>query len=550
MKSWVLLLAALLSARLRLGNAEGDPLPQSLVNLVWNSPISSVEDLKLLLQQEASAIDKEDEHHDLLNPTHGRYIRSVVEPQVAEPAVCKVRTEVMEITRSMLDRNNAHFMLWPPCVEVQRCSGCCNSDQLQCVATVTSRRYLKVLKIQFKNKKPQYDNVVIPVEDDVSCSCQRSAPSSSSSSSSAAFVSQPNPLAPPPQKPPASSNLPLSPPRTPHALPPKTQTSKADLHRLDDLKHNQHHHLPHERDPLARQWQQGSYTQLVRWTQPRVHQAPTHVHTGVHHTTAGFQSLVGTRPSEAMAKHTIMESPQQVGHGSGLDKSQEETGEEIPHHDHEQRQQQLLKHQQRQEHQYHPHPPYPQQYTPGDEDQELRAQYLLHAPQSDSSLSKVSITQAPKTVQDPTFFTSVTQKDSITNQKYTKEIPHELIETKGDGQKEGTEMLAKSRTSSQTETTNHKQEKDSNLNEETGHLTEQERRQRLLEIVQREPEKTPVLHAHQRPKPTTFNSAVLSTVAPMSTAGRQVPFRPAFPRRRKRKHRKRISKAAMRAMIM
>lgn len=67
-----------------------------------------------------------------------------VEAQPAQQAACKVRTEVMEVTRSMLDRRNANFLLWPPCVEVQRCSGCCNTRLLQCVPTVTSSRYLQV----------------------------------------------------------------------------------------------------------------------------------------------------------------------------------------------------------------------------------------------------------------------------------------------------------------------------------------------------------------------------------------------------------------------
>ncbi|GLD71090.1 bromodomain-containing protein 4 [Lates japonicus] len=60
MRSWVLLLllAALSAALLRLGSAEGDPLPSSLVDLVRN-PISSVDDLKLLLQQETNAIEEE-----------------------------------------------------------------------------------------------------------------------------------------------------------------------------------------------------------------------------------------------------------------------------------------------------------------------------------------------------------------------------------------------------------------------------------------------------------------------------------------------------------
>lgn len=43
--------------------------------------------------------------------------------------------------------------------------------------------------------------------------------------------------------------------------------------------------------------------------------------------------------------------------------------------------------------------------------------------------------------------------------------------------------------------------------------------------------------------------SALSTAAPISPSARRAPFRPASPRRR-RKHRKRISKAAIRAMIM
>lgn len=68
------------------------------------------------------------------------------EAQPAQQAACKVRTEVMEVTRSMLDRRNANFLLWPPCVEVQRCSGCCNSPRMECVPIVTSTRYLQVCR--------------------------------------------------------------------------------------------------------------------------------------------------------------------------------------------------------------------------------------------------------------------------------------------------------------------------------------------------------------------------------------------------------------------
>ncbi|XP_029368700.1 platelet-derived growth factor beta polypeptide a [Echeneis naucrates] len=534
MRSWVLLLllAALSAARLRLGSAEGDPLPSSLVDLVRNSPISSVDDLKLLLQQETDAIEEEEDEHDIpTNHSHSRYSRSLVEAQPAQQAVCKVRTEVMEVTRSMVDRRNANFMLWPPCVEVQRCSGCCNTRFMKCVPTVTSSRYLQLLKIQYINKQASYENAIISVEDHVSCRCQPA------SSSSLPHQSNPNPLAPPPQQPPPSSHHPLPLPRSVHPAPPKTHASKADLHRHDDLKHNQQHYsTSEEREPVARQWQQGSYTQLVHWTQPRVHQP-----------IIGVLGSVSNRPSEARAEHSVLGGTHQVGHGSGSDGSREEGGVhpahssgEMHHPDHAQRQ-----HHHRQQHPHRHQAHHPQQYSHGGaEDEELRAQYRLNAPQSDSASPPASPTQPSKSEQNPTPPPTTNQKDSVTRQKITEVTRHKQTETETVSQKEGNER-------EESGLANHGKEKDSNLTRGDGHLTEEGRRQKLLEMVQGEPDRKSHLHPHhpqQRPKPTAFKTAVF-TVAPVSASARRAPFRPASPRRR-RKHRKRISKAAIRAMIM
>ncbi len=49
---------------------QGDPLPPSLVDLVRNSPISSVDDLKLLLLQETNAIGTNDHHAYTHTQTH------------------------------------------------------------------------------------------------------------------------------------------------------------------------------------------------------------------------------------------------------------------------------------------------------------------------------------------------------------------------------------------------------------------------------------------------------------------------------------------------
>lgn len=136
-------------------------------------------------------------------------IRHPSDAQPAQQALCKVRTEVVEVTRAMLDRSNANFLLWPPCVEVQRCSGCCNTKSLQCVPVVTHTRYLQVIdhtqkhtpsvetftsirsqadaafvllpsssrplqvmKIEYINKRPTYAKAVVSVVDHVECRCQ------------------------------------------------------------------------------------------------------------------------------------------------------------------------------------------------------------------------------------------------------------------------------------------------------------------------------------------------------------------------------------------
>lgn len=61
-------------------------------------------------------------------------------------AECKTRTEVFEISRRLIDRTNANFLVWPPCVEVQRCSGCCNNRNVQCRPTQVQLRPVQVCR--------------------------------------------------------------------------------------------------------------------------------------------------------------------------------------------------------------------------------------------------------------------------------------------------------------------------------------------------------------------------------------------------------------------
>ncbi|XP_008413980.1 platelet-derived growth factor subunit B-like [Poecilia reticulata] len=72
----------------------------------------------------------------------------------------------------MVDRNNANFLVWPLCVEVQRCSGCCRIQRMQCVSNAINTRNLEVTKIAYKNQRPTHSKVVVSIVDHVECKCQ------------------------------------------------------------------------------------------------------------------------------------------------------------------------------------------------------------------------------------------------------------------------------------------------------------------------------------------------------------------------------------------
>lgn len=364
-----------------------------------------------------------------------------------------------------------------------------------------------MIKIQYVNMKPKYEKAIITVEDHVTCRCQASTSSSSSSSSSSVsntHSSQSNPLPASPQQPPPSLSHSQGLPRSLQPGSQKTLTSKADLHRHDDLKHNQQRYHPEEQ-PVAKQWQQGSYT---HWTQPRLPQSPAHTQPGVYQHGAGGPALVSSQPPEARAEPGVPKSTQQVMHGSGYDGKEDssvhgaKSGGVMHHPDHMQRQQELL------QHQLQPH--YPQPTT---DDQVARTQSHLNAPQSDSAASPpVSPTQTLKFEQTSAPPTLTYQKDSVAREKYAELAHPRVHEAVTTSQKEGKDREESGSSSSgdmaRVELASQVKDRDSNISSGSGHLTEEERKQKILETVQRELDKESHLHPHppqQRPR-ATFKS--------------------------------------------
>ncbi|KAK6471589.1 platelet-derived growth factor subunit B-like isoform X1 [Huso huso] len=137
------------------------------------------------------------------NSSLSRVMRSLqglaVEADMAVPAQCQPRTEVLELTRGMVDRSNTNFLVWPLCVEVQRCSGCCNTHSMHCRPTRVQPRHLQVVKIEYVQKKARHGKALVTVEDHLECRCEAVAPQRSAQHSKHKPAVTPVPAMTPPR---------------------------------------------------------------------------------------------------------------------------------------------------------------------------------------------------------------------------------------------------------------------------------------------------------------------------------------------------------------
>ncbi|XP_077195583.1 platelet-derived growth factor subunit B isoform X2 [Paroedura picta] len=169
-------------------STKGDPIPEEIYEMLSDSTVRSISDLRRVLR-----IDSVEENNSsfYLNSTRkhpgqnyvpfSRGKRSIVSggEEPIEPAViaeCKTRAEVFEISRSMVDPTNANFIVWPPCVEVQRCTGCCNTRNMHCLPTRVRVRHIQVNKIRFVQKKATFNKAIVALEDHLECRCEAVSP--------------------------------------------------------------------------------------------------------------------------------------------------------------------------------------------------------------------------------------------------------------------------------------------------------------------------------------------------------------------------------------
>ncbi|KAI3353444.1 hypothetical protein L3Q82_019968, partial [Scortum barcoo] len=193
--------------------AEESPLPRELLERLSRSEIRSISDLQRLLEidsveNEVIEETKHSYHKDFSHSfadlkrahAHTRHRRSTVpefsvvpemEQRVvsvtfdlfvplavveeAVPAGCKVRTTIYEIPRSQVDPTSANFIVWPPCVEVKRCTGCCNTSNMRCQA---ARKHHRTVKVRMcgeggvcARRRPKLREVQVRLEDHLECMC-------------------------------------------------------------------------------------------------------------------------------------------------------------------------------------------------------------------------------------------------------------------------------------------------------------------------------------------------------------------------------------------
>uniref|UniRef100_A0A2M3ZCD1 Putative platelet-derived and vascular endothelial growth factors n=1 Tax=Anopheles braziliensis TaxID=58242 RepID=A0A2M3ZCD1_9DIPT len=88
-----------------------------------------------------------------------------------KPASCEPQPELVSLRPENL--TGTRYYYFPTCTRVNRCSGCCNTNQLVCEAVTTRKILYKVMIMEYRaGKKDRFSHLeLVPTEEHVKCKC-------------------------------------------------------------------------------------------------------------------------------------------------------------------------------------------------------------------------------------------------------------------------------------------------------------------------------------------------------------------------------------------
>ncbi|XP_067914321.1 platelet-derived growth factor subunit A-like isoform X3 [Heterodontus francisci] len=138
-------------------NAE-EGLPEDVLRMIAQADIRSINDLEDLLGIEAK-------DSSVFRP---EYRIGYASPK---PAGCKPRVVSVEVPRYKVDPTSVGFFLWPSCVEIQRCSGCCNTKTYKCIPSLAKYKPFQIAKLTYRYGRQELTKHTVTIREHLSCNC-------------------------------------------------------------------------------------------------------------------------------------------------------------------------------------------------------------------------------------------------------------------------------------------------------------------------------------------------------------------------------------------
>ncbi|XP_072339579.1 platelet-derived growth factor subunit A-like isoform X1 [Scyliorhinus torazame] len=89
----------------------------------------------------------------------------------AKAAGCKTRIVSVEVPRYKVDPTSVGFFLWPSCVEIHRCSGCCNTRTYKCIPSHAKYKPFQIAKLTFRYGRKELTLHTVSIREHLSCNC-------------------------------------------------------------------------------------------------------------------------------------------------------------------------------------------------------------------------------------------------------------------------------------------------------------------------------------------------------------------------------------------